>query len=196
MDTVRSDRKGTLLHRTVARPVGRPDDDLADVPGPLHQPERFGHIAAGKDPVRQGHQLAVGEQLHDLAQQSRRQFPVLAEQLVDVDAEAAVCGMAIELHRGATLAVAHLEQSDFYDPALARLVWIAAEPPDLLTETIDERLDRIARRAGVYRSRLWQLCRAPRIADVDTRLHYVRRLKAAAEKRRVLLALAEELAAA
>lgn len=121
---------------------------------------------------------------------------VTLEVPVDVEAEEAVAGMAIELRRGAVLAVEHLDPGDFYSRELARLVWIAAEPPVLLTEDLAGRLDRIAARADVHHARLWELCRAPRICDVDSRLHYVRRLKVAADKRRVLLALAEELEAA
>ena len=81
------DREFPANGSRVGRPPGRRHDDLADVAGALHQPERTVHVAAREDTVWQRDQLAVGKEPNDIREESLGDFPVLAEKLVDVDSE-------------------------------------------------------------------------------------------------------------
>ena len=55
--------------------------------GTLHEAESVGDVARVEDAVRQGSKLPGCQQLNHFGEQLARQFPVFADQLVDVDAE-------------------------------------------------------------------------------------------------------------
>lgn len=107
----------------------------------------------------------------------------------DQEAEECVVGIAVGSAAGARLATERLAPEDFYRPAYARVLEVAAQLTSVAGE--DRRVCTIARLAGVRESELaWLVAERP--CSVDSNGAFARRVKEASRRRRIM-ALASEL---
>jgi len=111
----------------------------------------------------------------------------------DPIAEAALIGCCIASHRGYLLASGRVAEGDFYNPKHQRLFRAAAGMSDLDgtdIDTRDQRIKQAAQTANVDSHTVGAILEA-QCVQWDTNGHLARRVKRAAEARRLMAAAAE-----
>ncbi len=152
----REDRRPAPVTRRQGR---RRDDDLADVPRPLHDPERIHDLGGLERAVGQRRQRAVSEQAHDVGEQVLADRLALDDQLVEVDPE---IGQVAPERLEADVGVGHVVALAEFDEAAERLQHRDAALHGLARQAVQHHVDPCPRHAADVLDELG----GPRIEDV------------------------------